>query len=99
MKTSGLLLLFLIAGCSGQPPREVILEEKITETANSSEWPRLLSEVGLFTSPLRSLNPAADVFSYTINAPLFSDYSIKKRFIRLPKGKKAIYHQIGRAHV
>lgn len=87
-----LLLLFILAACSGNPPKEVILEEEIGTNAAGSEWPQRLSEFGLFQQPLRALAPAPGVVPYTLNAPLFSDYAMKKRFIRIPEGKNATYH-------
>lgn len=50
-----------------------------------------LSDYGFFTSPLASLQPAAQVFPYDVNAPLFSDYAEKARFIYLPAGAQMTY--------
>ncbi len=51
-----------------------------------------LSEYGFFKQEnLADLIPSANVFPYTINAPLFSDYSFKERFIYFPSGQKAEY--------
>jgi uncharacterized repeat protein (TIGR03806 family) len=38
------------------------------------------------------LNPAEDVLLYTINTPLFSNYAEKLRFVKIPKGSKAVYN-------
>jgi hypothetical protein len=46
--------------------------------------PKLLSELNLFTGPLARQQPAEGVVLYDLNTPLFSDYSHKRRFIRLP---------------
>lgn len=55
--------------------------------------PRLrLSEYGFFREPLADLLPAAGVFPYEVNAPLFSDYAEKARFIYLPGGYSMRYH-------
>ena len=51
-----------------------------------------LSEYGFFEEPLRTLTPVEDVVPYTLNTPLFSDYALKKRFVRLPEGAQATYH-------
>ena len=51
----------------------------------------LLSEYGFFTGALADLQPAAQVFSYDVNAPLFSDYAEKARFIALPTGTQMTY--------
>lgn len=50
-----------------------------------------LSEYGFFTGNLASLEPARQVFPYEVNAPLFSDYAEKARFIYLPEGTKMVY--------
>lgn len=55
----------------------------------------LLSRWGLF-SDLPTLTPAADVIPYDINAPLFSDYTTKHRFIRLPAGETITIEADGR---
>ncbi|HMO32840.1 MAG TPA: SO2930 family diheme c-type cytochrome [Lacibacter sp.] len=54
-----------------------------------------LSGYGFFTGALNNLQPAADVLPYDLNTPLFSNYAEKARFIRLPSGKKAVYHETG----
>ncbi len=50
-----------------------------------------LSEYGFFTGPLANLQAAEQVFPYEVNAPLFSDYAEKARFIALPPGTKMAY--------
>lgn len=80
----GLLSLSALAGGScGVPP-------PATPTG-----PALLSEWALF-SDLGSLTPADDVIPYAINAPLFSDYATKHRFIRLPPGESITIDADGR---
>jgi hypothetical protein len=54
--------------------------------APSSSGPRYLSEWDLFTDPANQV-PAPGVVPYEINAPLFSDYASKHRFIRVPEGE------------
>ncbi len=51
------------------------------ETA--SPLPRFLSETGLFED-LATLTPAAGVYPYGVNSPLWSDGAIKRRWIMLP---------------
>ena len=51
-----------------------------------------LSEYNFFEGPLADLSPARDVYPYTINTPLFSNYAEKLRFFRLPAGSKVIYN-------
>ncbi len=45
-----------------------------------------LSDYQFFTGKLADLVPAEQVFPYEVNAPLFSDYAEKARFIYLPAG-------------
>jgi uncharacterized repeat protein (TIGR03806 family) len=51
-----------------------------------------LSEYGFFVGALSDLKPAKEVFPYEVNAPLFSDYAEKARFVYLPTGQKMTYH-------
>lgn len=51
----------------------------------------LLSDYPFFADPLPTLTPATGVFPYEVNAPLFSDYAEKARFIYLPAGQKMTY--------
>ena len=50
-----------------------------------------LSQYGFFTGSLQNLRPSNNVFSYTLNSTLFSDYAEKARFIYIPEGKKLQY--------
>jgi hypothetical protein len=50
-----------------------------------------LSEYAFFEGNISALSPAANVFSYEVNAPLFSDYAEKARFIYLPPGQSMEY--------
>lgn len=51
-----------------------------------------LSDYAFFEGKLSDLSPAKGVIPYTVNAPLFSDYAEKARFIYLPEGQKMTYH-------
>lgn len=50
-----------------------------------------LSEYGFFSGALAELKPGNGVFPYEVNAPLFSDYAEKARFIYLPTGTHMQY--------
>lgn len=50
-----------------------------------------LSDYAFFAGPLADLQPTAQVFAYDVNAPLFSDYAGKARFIALPAGVQMTY--------
>ena len=56
------------------------------------EFHKNLSEWGFFKGDIKKLEPAKGVVPYDLNTPLFSDYAVKDRFIRLPKGEKAVYN-------
>jgi uncharacterized repeat protein (TIGR03806 family) len=59
--------------------------------APPSDFPRKLSETGLFVSvPEHRLHPA--IVGYSVNSPLWSDGASKERFIALP-GMATIQHQ------
>ncbi|MDX1912987.1 MAG: SO2930 family diheme c-type cytochrome [Saprospiraceae bacterium] len=50
-----------------------------------------LSEYGFFKGDPAALIPAQQVFPYEVNAPLFSDYAEKARYIYLPEGTAMDY--------
>ncbi|MCH8923118.1 MAG: PQQ-dependent sugar dehydrogenase, partial [Planctomycetes bacterium] len=51
--------------------------------ANAAQFPRKLSQTGLFAST-KDHRPAAGLIPYSVNAPLWSDAAVKERFIALP---------------
>jgi len=54
--------------------------------AGGPTFPALLSETGLFDD-VATLTPATGVIEYEVNAPLWSDGALKRRFIALPAGE------------
>ncbi len=46
--------------------------------------PQKLSETGIFKTPIKSLQVNAGLIPYDVNMPLWSDYSIKKRWLAIP---------------
>ena len=50
-----------------------------------------LSEYKFFQGPLAELAPERDVYPYTVNTPLFSNYAEKLRFFKLPEGGTMAY--------
>jgi uncharacterized repeat protein (TIGR03806 family) len=50
-----------------------------------------LSDYGFFTGALKELLPRKGVLNYELSTPLFTDYSVKDRFIVLPEGKAMHY--------
>jgi uncharacterized repeat protein (TIGR03806 family) len=58
-----------------------------------AEWepPERLSAYGLFQGNGSTQEPADGIIPYDLNTPLFSDYTTKYRFVRLPAGTHASY--------
>jgi uncharacterized repeat protein (TIGR03806 family) len=54
--------------------------------------PVALSEYGLFAEPLAAMKPVGGILEYEVNASLFSDYALKKRFVYLPGEQSMTYH-------
>lgn len=54
--------------------------------------PKTLSEWNLLEVKDGEFVPVAGVFEYELNAPLFSDYTLKQRLVRLPDGSKMQWH-------
>lgn len=51
-----------------------------------------LSDYGFFQQPMSELVPVTDrIMPYDLNTTLFTDYSLKQRFIYIPEGKQADY--------
>jgi uncharacterized repeat protein (TIGR03806 family) len=55
--------------------------------------PKQLSKWGFYEKKGGRLAPAADFLWYDLNTPLFSDYTLKHRYIRLPKGAKIEWNE------
>jgi uncharacterized repeat protein (TIGR03806 family) len=71
--------LLILDYIGGQLHQLVIADHK----PQVSQFPRKLSETGLFTST-KDLMPAPGLIPYSVNAPLWSDGAEKERFIALP---------------
>ncbi|HEY2841729.1 MAG TPA: hypothetical protein VGJ26_21390, partial [Pirellulales bacterium] len=79
---TGLILNSLsVVGCGGSAPPQ----------PEASAPPQKLSEYGLFVGNGASQEPAAGVIPYDLNSALFSDYTNKYRFVKLPAGQSAKY--------
>ncbi len=84
----------LLAGCDDAP------EEPAPEPGGHAghgghDHPQLLSEWGFFADGPAQV-PAEGVIPYDVNAPLFSDHTLKHRFFRLPEGARVTYDDTGR---
>jgi uncharacterized repeat protein (TIGR03806 family) len=75
-----IVLLALVAGCSG---------------GGESIPYQNLSKYGLFTQSGGQLTYAAGVVPYDLNTPLFSDYALKSRAVKLPPGQAVPYNADG----
>jgi uncharacterized repeat protein (TIGR03806 family) len=91
MAMSALVALFFvfIAAQQAETSRQKI---SAAPSVSALEIHDNLSEYGFFEGPINAQRPAADVVPYTLNAPLFSDFAQKLRFIRLPKGATVAYN-------
>jgi len=78
-----------LEGCQSGDPKN-------TEVKTSGfEFREKLSEYGFFTGDLKALIPSAGVVRYELATPLFTDYTVKDRFIVLPQGKAVQYVSSG----
>jgi uncharacterized repeat protein (TIGR03806 family) len=69
-------------------------EQPIQEVKPKGPLPyATLSEYGFFAGKLADLTPAADVVPYDVSSPLWSDGAGKARFIVLPEGQRAGFHE------
>lgn len=55
--------------------------------------PNRLSSYNLFVGDGCSQQPEDGVVPYVVNSQLFSDYAMKRRFIKLPDGQPAVYNE------
>jgi uncharacterized repeat protein (TIGR03806 family) len=72
----------------------IVLLFSFRETGNQSgfEFHQHLSDYHFFEGDIADLQPAPGIVPYDLHTPLFSNYAEKARFIKLPAGEKAIYH-------
>jgi uncharacterized repeat protein (TIGR03806 family) len=75
-----------VPGCQARP--------KATAPAPAGPFEKL-SQYGLFAGDPPAQQPAPGVIPYDINSALFSDYTEKFRFIKLPVGSSAVYKPDG----
>lgn len=72
-----------IANAALQPAQFLYASQPWQPVIVVTDPPPLLSQTGAF-SDLATLTPTAGVFPYNVNAPLWSDAALKKRWIALP---------------
>jgi parallel beta-helix repeat protein len=77
-------------------PEVKLAAGKVTRPAHPHRTlPKTLSEYDLFEGNGASQRPRAGVVAYDVATPLFSDYTVKHRFVQLPSGKRAVYADDG----
>lgn len=79
-------LILFTASCSRQPAMPWAEPSEFEPFDNLRDWK-------LFVGDGHTQEPAAGVIPYDLNSPLFSDYTAKRRFVKLPTGKKAAYNE------
>lgn len=77
-------MVFLLSQTS---PSRAVSAEAILAAAP----PKLFSEFGFFDD-LKAQKPAAGVIPFQLSTPLFSDGALKYRFVHVPDGRAALYH-------
>lgn len=78
--------LFLLQSCK---------DKSDYKDKNEFSFKEKLSDYGFFDGNLKELHPTKNVLSYHLNSSLFTDYSVKDRFIVLPEGEKMKYTSKG----
>jgi uncharacterized repeat protein (TIGR03806 family) len=58
----------------------------------SPNFKEKLSDYSFFDGKLSAQKPAKNVLPYTLNAPLFSDYAYKLRFVQVPENQSVNYN-------
>ena len=85
-----LLLLFILCGSCSDEPYEIL--EFSPVNYNIEDMPYVsLSEYNFFEGELKNLTPVYGVIPYELISSLFTDYSIKNRFLWMPDGASANY--------
>jgi uncharacterized repeat protein (TIGR03806 family) len=79
------VVILNLQSCKGIP------ENNEDDRNTGFEFKAKLSEYGFFKGELKKLQPSESLINYELATPLFSDYSVKDRFICLPKGKSMKY--------
>lgn len=83
--------VLMIHGCRDKSP-----QDKSTQKATGEfQFREKLSDYNFFTGDLNQLNANTGLINYDLVTPLFTDYSVKDRFIVLPKGKIIQYTEQG----
>jgi uncharacterized repeat protein (TIGR03806 family) len=85
------LSVLILSGLTGAA-NEPHARRAVPELDLNADPPEKLSAYGLFEGNGSTQQPVKGVLPYDINSPLFSDYAVKYRFVWLPPGTAATYH-------
>jgi len=85
------LIIVLVIWSCVQPKKKPVIEEVSLQGTTELDVPKKLSKWGLFEQPIHQLHPVEGILPYDLNTPLFTDYALKARFLKLPEGKAATY--------
>ncbi|SDC47978.1 SO2930 family diheme c-type cytochrome [Niabella drilacis] len=91
--TAGILAacgMVLFQQCKGKPAKKNGPAQQA-----GFEFKARLSDYGFFKGELRALDPLPGVARYELHTPLFTDYSLKDRFIVLPRDSTVHYQAHG----
>jgi len=90
-----IMLSFLFIGCGTREnsvPKVKKVSSKMALVQTTMNQKKKLSDYNFFKGKLSDLAPNENVFPYTLNTPLFTNYAFKRRFIYLPDGKQMKYN-------
>ena len=83
-------VVILWTSCSKNKKPVIIEEVKLVGSAKL-DVPEQLSQWKLFEAPINKLVPVEGVVPYDLQTPLFTDYALKSRFVKLPSNELANY--------
>lgn len=87
-----ILCILIVFACKSDDKIDSVEEGSPVVNFNIDAVPySKLSTYSFFTGDLKNLNPVSKVIPYEPASSLFTDYALKKRFIWMPGGTKAIY--------
>ena len=100
---TGSLFIFINACQHTEPEKQIIESDKAASEMLRKQFAgkiekvgrQTLSEYSFFIGKLSEMNPADDVIPYDLNTPLFSDYALKARFLKVPQNLQISYKENG----
>jgi len=100
--SSLIIALIIIVSCSKSDDEayivpvveEPVIESPVTVDLTTVPYAKL-SDYKFFEGDMKDQKPALNVLPYEPASSLFTDYAHKKRFVWMPRGKKATYNSDG----